>query len=302
MVVVDKILVARDFTSASTPVLYHGLVLASKMKARLDVLHVTSRANSPYPARDLGSVRKELRRAGMISEEALESVIVEGVTRKDDGVANTIVRYAAEEEIDLIALGTRGRRGPRRALLGSVAEAVVRHADRPVLTVRGEGNPGAQMLGQIECILVPVDFSEHAQESIRVAAEWAKLYDAKVELLHVLTEESLSSLSSDGEVQSPDNADTTPKAKARQALATIGREVSALNVPLELYVQTGSPATAITEFVETRNTDLVVMATHGRTGVERFLLGSVAETTVRHVPCPVLTVRAFGRSIRVLPF
>lgn len=298
MLVVNKILVPRDFSSVSSRVLRHGFALAAKMEAQLDVLHVTNRADSPYPAHDLPAVRDELRQAG-VAAEALRSVIVEGVTRQGDDVAETIRAYADEEEVDLIAVGTHGRRGPRRVLLGSVAEAVVRRADRPVLTVRGEGEQATARPGQIERILVPVDFSEYALEASRVAVEWGRLFDAQVDLLHVLTKNSEFALSAE-DPQAPSEADGGLEARARRALLAMRKNMNALNVPIDTHVQAGSATDTIHEFVEAQDADFVVMSTHGRTGMERFLLGSVAETVVRSVPCPVLTVRAFGRSIRAL--
>lgn len=297
MLVVDRILVPHDFTPASTRVLPHGLALAAKMEARFYVLHVTDRNDPPYPARDLPAVRDRLQQAGAVSEEALRAVHVEGVSRKDGGVAETIHRFADDEEIDLIALGTRGRRGPRRVLLGSVGETVIRRAERPVLALRGEGAGAAPVPGTPDRILVPTDFSEHAREAGPIAAEWARLFDAQVDLLHVVTGRS-----SPPEQKSsfPEGGDVGPEKRARRALATMGRELGALGVPVAVHVRSGAAAPAITEFAEAEETDFIVMSTQGRTGLERFLIGSVAEAVIRHVPCPVLTVRPCGRSIRAL--
>ncbi len=295
MLVLDDILIARDFTPASARVLRHGLALAAKMQARLHVLHVTDRDDRPYPAREIPDVRDELQQAGVASAEDLMAVPIKGVSQKEGGVAHTILRYASEEEIDLVALGTHGRDGPRRLLHGSVAEAVIRRADRPVLTVRGDREGGTIRSGEIERILVPIDFSEYVQETSQVAVEWARLYDARVDLLHVVT----------GKGEVPPADDTTsdedaPEKRARRALMDIGRRVSALGVPMGVHVRTGTPAPTINEVIEAEGTDLVVMSTHGHTGMKRFFLGSVAEAVIRHGTCPVLTVRAFGRTIRAL--
>jgi len=298
MLVVNKILIARDFSDASARVLRHGLALAAKMKAQLHVLHVTDRGDCPYPAWDLPAVRDELQQAGVASEEDLRAVPIKGVSQKDGSVPDTIHRYAEAEDIDLIALGTHGRDGPGRLWRGSVAEAVIRRADRPVLTVRGDEDGAAVGPGQIERILVPIDFSEYVQETGQLAVEWARLYDARVDLLHVVTEASPPP--APDEADAAGEAEKGPKGRARRALMAIGREVSALGVPMEIHVRTGTPGSEITEFVEAQGVHLVVMSTHGRTGVERFFLGSVAEAVIRQGACPVLTVRAFGRSIRAL--
>jgi len=298
MLVVNRILVPHDFTPASARVLPHGLALAAKMKARFYVLHVTDRSDAPYPARDLPAIRERLQQAGVVSEAALRAVHIEGVSRKDGGVAETIHHLADEEEIDLIALGTRGQGGARRFLTGSVGETVIRRAERPVLALRGEGAGAPPAPGTMDRILVPVDFSEYAQEAGRIAAEWARFFDAQVDLLHVVTDRSApppeQASSNSGEEH------VGPEKKARRALARMGRELGALGIPVAVHVRTGAAGSTITEFVEAEETDFIVMSTQGRTGLRRFLLGSVAEAVIRHVPCPVLTVRAYGRSIRAL--
>ena len=297
MLVVNKILIARDFSDASARVLRHGLALAAKMKAQLHVLHVTDRTDQPYSARDLPAVRDELRAAGVATEEDLRAVPIVGVSQKDGGVVDTIHQYAETEDIDLIALGTHGREGAGRLWRGSVAEAVIRGAKRPVLTVRGGGGGQTVGPGQIERILVPIDLAEYVPETGKVAVEWARLYNAQVDLLHAVTGGSPPASDQTDDAGEPEEG---PKQRARRALMDIGRTVSALGVPMEVHVRTGAPGPTITNFMEARGTHLVVMSTHGRTGVERFFLGSVAEAVIRHGACPVLTIRASGRSIRAL--
>lgn len=297
MLVVNKILIARDFSDASTRVLRHGLALAAQMQAQLHVLHVTDRADQPYSARDLPAVRDDLQAAGVASEEDLLAVPIVGVSRKEGGVVDTIHQYAETEEIDLIALGTHGREGAGRLWRGSVAEAVIRGAKRPVLTVRGDEEGQTVSPGHIERILVPIDVAEYVPETGKVAVEWARLYNAQVDLLHVVPG---ASPPAPDQTDDAGEAEEGPERRARRALMDIGRTVSALGVPMEVHVRTGTPGPTITNFIEARGTHLVVMSTHGRTGVERFFLGSVAEAVIRHGTCPVLTIRASGRSIRAL--
>lgn len=89
--------------------------------------------------------------------------------------------------------------------------------------------------------------------------------------------------------------------KVRTKLKTFSDELDDSTGEIRTHVRTGSVADGITAFVEEHDVDLVALSTHGRTGLERFFLGSVAEKGVRHVPCPVLTVKAFGRSLTTDP-
>jgi nucleotide-binding universal stress UspA family protein len=218
------------------------------------------------------------------------------VVRRDVSPGPALLRYAEEEDIDLIAMGTHGRRGASRVLLGSVAEEVVRRSDRPVLTVRGIGAEQMPPAGHIERILVPVDFSDYSREALRTAEAWAKLYGAQVHVLHVV-EEDLHPAFYVGGVRSVYDVEPDLDDKVQQTLAEFVSSVVEDPGAVETHVRTGSAPSEIAEFVKAEGMDLVTLSTHGRTGLERFFLGSVAEKVVRHVSCPVLTTKAFGRSL-----
>lgn len=281
MVSVDAILVARDFSPVSRRASRMGLGLAAKMRASLHVLHVFETKKKAHPTQDLDVMRGELAESGFSSEQSLTAVPILPAEQQGSAVAPTILQYAEEEDVDLIVLGTHGRGGMKRVFIGSVAETVVRRADRAVLTVRGEAGEDAAAPGGIDRILAPVDFSERATEATRVAMEWAELYDAQTDLLHVLEDDQ-----------------DVPSARARSQLVDFAKDRSRFDVPINLHVERGNAGDVIAHFANTRETGLVVMATRGRTGFKRSVLGSVTETVVRNTICPVLTIRPSGASIR----
>jgi nucleotide-binding universal stress UspA family protein len=300
MLAVDDILVARDFSSVSDRALRHGLSLAARTGATLHVLHAEvlhDAEDRSAPGDEIDAFREELAQVGAAPAEALDAVSVVEVARRDVAPAPAILRYADEEAIDLIALGTHGRRGPSRVLLGSVAEEVVRRADAPVLTVRGTNEGGrATPVGLLDQILVPVDFSDYSREALRAAAEWARLYDAHLHTLHVVEETPHPAFYMGG-VRSVYDVEPDLDDKVTAKLGDFVDETIGARDAVEAHVRTGSAPSEIAEFVEANGVDLVALSTHGRTGLERFLLGSVAEKVVRHVRCPALTVKAFGRSL-----
>lgn len=304
MLSLDRILVARDFSSVSNRALRHGLALAARTHATLHVLYaevlheVEQRAaDRPSPADGIQAFREELKAEGGVSSAALDNVSIVEAVRRDTAAAPAILGYASEEDIDLIALGTHGRRGPRRIVLGSVAEEVVRHAPQPVLTVRGtsdeSGLPAPRPLNRI---LVPVDFSEYAREALVYAREWARLYDAEIDVLHVV-EEDLHPAFYVGGVSSIYDVEPDLEEKVSETLNDFVQDTIGSVEPVHTHMRTGSAGSAIVEFADNHDVDLVSLSTHGRTGLERFLLGSIAEKVVRHVHCPVLTVKTFGHSI-----
>jgi nucleotide-binding universal stress UspA family protein len=241
-------------------------------------------------------LRDRLKKDGGASAEALDAVSIVEATRRDVSAAPALLSYADDEDIDLIAMGTHGRRGARRMLLGSVAEEVVRRARQPVLTVRGKETAPTPTPGTIGRILVPVDFSDYSREALRYAREWAALYGAQIDLLHVVVDDIHPAFYQGG-VTSIYDVEPDLDEKVQAKLGDFAEEVLGTTDGVEAHVRTGSAPSAIAEFVEANAVDLVSLSTHGRTGLERFFLGSVAEKVVRHVACPVLTVKAFGKSL-----
>jgi nucleotide-binding universal stress UspA family protein len=305
MLSIDDILLARDFSSVSDRALRYAFDLAARTGATLHVLHAEVLRQSdrpdehPTPTTDLNALREDLKRTNTGSADAIDAVEVVEVVRRDISPGPAILDYAGERDIDLIAMGTHGRRGPSRLLLGSVAEEVARRADQPVLTVRGKTeNDRPVSVGTLRRILVPIDFSDYSREALRTARDWAALYGASLDLLHVV-EEDLHPAFYVGGVTSIYDAVPDLDDKVRAKLQQFAEAVDDGDAPgaIRTHVRTGSVANGITTFVEEHDVDLVALSTHGRSGLERFFLGSVAEKVVRHVPCPVLTMKAFGKSL-----
>jgi nucleotide-binding universal stress UspA family protein len=140
-------------------------------------------------------------------------------------------------------------------------------------------------------ILVPFDFTAHSSEAMRIASDLAQRYEGSVTLLHVY--EPVTYLLPEGYVMyTPEQlASITVEFQKRLDAARIDAEAAGAPV-VETYLLEGSPAAEITEHAKEHGYDLIVMGTHGRTGISHVLMGSVAEKVVRTAHCPVLTLRA----------
>jgi nucleotide-binding universal stress UspA family protein len=240
---------------------------------------------------------------GTPDEEAVRKMDVQTVTQErgtvpvvyaqtnSDSPPDAIVNRAEEQDIDLVVMGTRGRRGMNRLLSGSVSEVVVRRAPCPVFTVlaRDEGAGPA-----INRVLAPVDLSDQSELVLNHAAALSESYAAPLDLLHVVEEAAYPNVYGlDPLAPSAPNVQD----RAREALETLASELDLRTDPVNVHVLAGNAARDIVEFAEDQVADLIVMATHGRTGLERFLIGSVAEKVVRRAPCPVFTLKSFGKSL-----
>jgi nucleotide-binding universal stress UspA family protein len=142
---------------------------------------------------------------------------------------------------------------------------------------------------EIQRILCPVDFSEYSRHALDHAVAIARWYDSSITLLHVQPIEPISSFSPGGPLMPP----TMLTREQEAALMTALKEFAAQEVgqePVRFEVAEGDPASTILERACSMPADLLVMGTHGRSGFERFILGSIAEKVLRRAVCPVLTV------------
>lgn len=302
---IRRILFPTDFSDHADRALPHALWLAEEFGAELHMLHaLVLHADDPAnPAKAFPGVDDAYDRLQSWAADRMEET-VDGVDRPDVEVirarergiaaAPTIVEYSDDNEVDVIVMATHGRRGVRRALLGSVAEEVLRTAGCPVLTVRPDG--AADTGGRPERILVPVDFSEHSDLILASAGALARRFGAALDVLHVMVQLNYPDPyvvdAAALRAMAEDARETVPETLAEKAAEVIGDDV-----PVESHVRVGVAAAGIVEFAEERGSDMVVVGSHGRTGMERIFLGSVAEGVVRQAPCPVLTVKPTGRKL-----
>jgi nucleotide-binding universal stress UspA family protein len=135
----------------------------------------------------------------------------------------------------------------------------------------------------IRTILHPTDFSDRSEHAFHLACSLARDHGARVVLLHVV---SLPVAAYEGVVLPPPIEEATEDAKRRLS------QMKPAAIPVEHRVAEGDPAEMILRVAEEIHADLIVMGTHGRTGLGRLLMGSVAEQVVRRAPCPVLTMKA----------
>jgi nucleotide-binding universal stress UspA family protein len=300
----NRILVPLDSSHASTRALDEALRLARRAAAEIDVLRVDVLHGELPPLGDSEAEAEKLRdRMASLMELDKEtsdtldprSVRITHALERDVAAAPAILRYADDHDVDLIMMGTHGRRGVSRMLLGSVAEEVVRHADCPVITFHADKHEQYES-APLKSILVPIDFSSHSRFGLEHAQEWASLYGARLDLLHVVEDYLhpafyMANAFSIYKAQ-PEIVDT-----ARLYLKRFYSKTGHADTEVEYHVRSGRAHSEIVDFAEEAGSDLIIMPTHGLTGLDRFLLGSVAEKVVRHAACPVLTVRPFGKSL-----
>ena len=306
MLTIRKILFPTDFSPCAESAFAHASTLARQYKAELHILHVgiwpmmipSYGLDTLYPAFEDGRVMDQISDAA--KEQLHKHACLDTVTDLDvaeafvtgDAAGPAILEYAAENDVDLIVMGTHGRRGIRKWMMGSVAQEVVRYAVCPVFTVNPDsiGENGLD----VSRILVPVDFSEQTDPLVRVAKALAETYESAIDLLHVVAHVNLPLVYG---VEAIYPAVDEVIIRSKEALDALAAGAQGPASKITTHVLSGDPAHQIASFAEQEDIDLIVLATHGFTGVERLLLGSVAEKVIRSATHPVFTVNSFGKSL-----
>jgi nucleotide-binding universal stress UspA family protein len=306
MLNVRKVLFPTDFSPFSQRALPYAAHLAGKHGAELHILHaIVLHDDDPHdPAHhfpdflEVRSVLEELaneRMGTLIREHDIPDLVLKLVHRRDISAAPPIVEYAQEEDIDLVVMGTHGRRGVRKLLLGSVTNEVIRLAPCSVLTVRGEGE--GSPVRETNRVLVPVDFSEPGKEALAVACNVASTLGAELQLAHVLHDVPHPPLYTKGTTRLSDMKPDIHQSTESSLEELLDETGDCQGAPAGFFALEGHPGREIVRFSRDHGSGLIVMATHGLTGIKHFLLGGIAEKVIAGAECPVLVVKASGRSL-----
>ena len=278
----ERVLIPTDGSDTAAAAVDHGLSLAAAYGASVVFLFVADvYAMSTVPE------SREAREQGQAVVDSLvdraedEGVAAEGSIRT--GFPHEeILDETAAAGADLVVLSSHGRTGLGRYLLGSVTEKVVRLSDVPVLTVHA---------GDVEAtydrVLAPTDGSDTAARAVGAAVGVAREFDAALDVLSVVETTGVGF-----DVRSEQYRTQYEEAATRIVDEAVERGRAAGVESVEGAVRFGTPHEEILAYAEEAGADLVVMGTHGRTGLDRYLLGSVAERTLRLADVPVLTVPA----------
>jgi len=143
----------------------------------------------------------------------------------------------------------------------------------------------------IQRILVPIDFSEHSKNALKYAVPFAKQFKASIDLLYVVEPTIYPADFSFGQIGFP-NVEEELRSRGSDELENLITREIAKSVPAHKIVRTGKPFYEINQYALEENISLIIIATHGHTGMEQILFGSTAEKVVRKAPCPVLVVRS----------
>ncbi|MBI3354311.1 MAG: universal stress protein [Nitrospirae bacterium] len=207
----------------------------------------------------------------------VESLVCEGEP------PDVIVDIAREKKADLIAMGTHGRRGIKRLIMGSVTSKVIVNATCDVMVVK---KPCAECTGEYKSILVPFDGSEFSKKALGRACKLSKVDNAEITVLYVIPhyEEMIEFLKTESIKKG--------LLEEAQKIIDVAREIgSGYGIAIKTDVRDGHAGEKIIESAKMLKNDLIVMGAHGWRGVSKAIMGSTTERVIMNASCPVLVVK-----------
>lgn len=295
---IRKILCAIDRSPSSLEAFEYAIALARWQSARLTLLEVVEEAPLPGVSRAPKSDRvpndtrtaleRDLRR--VLTARRASDVKVEIVMRKGK-VVQEILAQAKASRPDLVVIGSHGRGGVQRLVLGSVAEKVLRLATCPVLTVRGGVRRARRSRSPFETILCATDFSAAANKAVAYARRLAREAGAKLILMSAV-ERPFDEAAMWGAVA---ELQKSVESNAREALTRLLPRQAPQGPRAQAIVTTGKASASIIKVARARSVDLIVMGVSGRGALDVALLGSTTHHVIREGAWPVLTVRTGKR-------
>ncbi len=276
------ILCPTDFSDAATFALQYAKVMAAGFQARLVALYAEAFEPPPYftagQEKDLLQSLAGSRKAAAThlshyvttrvgKKLPVESLVVEGPP------AVAILRNAQDRDVDWIVMGTHGRGGWHRFLLGSVTERVLQESDRPVLTVREKKGAVEPIQVPPKQVLCPVNYSGVALQALHQAVAIVESFSANLLVIHVL-----ESLGEEAEERQMDR------------LCSWIPESIRSRCQLKEMIRRGNAAEQILEAAESANCDMIVLGARHKRFWNTTVIGTTTMNVTRYAPCPVLTL------------
>ncbi len=295
------VLVPVDFSKLSRPAIDLAKDIAQRYRASIHLVHVHEFLYSAGPLAPvpmpLESYNEEIavhrnRRLRTVAKRnglAPENCHL----RTGSPIFREVCNLAREIAADLIVMPTHGYTGVARLFSGSIAERIVQHSPCPVLVARQGGKTWRRKSGigktGIDSIVVPVDFSQPSFQALECAIDFAEQVAGRLILLHAVP--LADAFTADGfGLYDLSVLQDSLRRDAEDQMQRFVRLAKFRRVPYETVVRVGSAISEICGVAEARDADLIITATHGRTGFKHLLMGSVAEQVVRQSLRPVLVV------------
>jgi nucleotide-binding universal stress UspA family protein len=279
-----KILVAIDGSESSRNAMYQAFKLANEEKCWITIASVVPAYDGEIETIGIKDIRAALRKPCVDALEEAEKIakaerMLVKLVCEEGEVHERIVDLADAENCDLIVMGRRGLRRLERAFVGSVTARVIGHTQRDILVVPKDTVVGWQK------ILLATEGSKYSIAATLKAISFAKSYGGELKVL------SAVDIPPEYYAEAPYAVDDLVK-KAKAITAGVKKQAEDAGVKVDTYVGEADAFDAIIKLATEEKVGMVIIGSHGRTGLRRLLMGGVAEKVIGHAPCPVLVVKS----------
>lgn len=279
----NKILVAVDGSDSSKNAFRQACKIAKEDNGQITVVTIIPLYSDQFETLNMKEkVSKVLTADGErilseIKDIAGEEQIAVTTILEEGDPFDAIIDISEEGRFDLIVMGRRGKTQLEKVLMGSVTARVIGHSQRDILVVPKDTS-------LIKSILLATDGSKYSKSATEKAIAIAKLYDCELKVVSAVN-------IGDGFEGDGLAIENELLAKARGIVNEVKKKGEEQGVNIEPLVSEGEIFTVITTLAKEHNAGLIIMGSHGRTGIRRLLMGSVAEKVIGYTPCPVLVVK-----------
>lgn len=279
-----KLLVAIDGSQPSMHALKESFRLAANEKSWITVTSVVPRYEGDLELiyiKNVQSIMRQPCETALAAANALaekSGALIRTVCEEGD-VYERIVDLAEAEDCDLIIMGRTGRHQLARKLIGNVTARVIGHSRADVLVV-----PDGSPIG-LERILVATDGSSYSDAAASKALDFARGYGSALSVVSVVD------VPSELYAEAPDMVENMIN-NARRYVEEVGKRAEAAGIKVDTHVLEGETYETITGLAREHMIDMIIMGSHGRTGLKRLLMGSVAENVIGYAPCPVIVAKS----------
>ena len=204
--------------------------------------------------------------------------------------AKEILRYTAEHQGNLIVMASRGSSGKSPWILGDIAAKVLRAATQPVLLIRASIEPGFPKIRALKKILVPLDGSQRGAAAIPYVEALARALQAEIVLFQAVVYPDTHTFYGNAYIAPSEPEEL--KSIAQTYLEGVAKPLKQSGLKISCVTEIGYPADAIIDYAQAKAVDLIAMSTHGRTGIRRWVFGSVTDKVLHAGNTPLLVVRS----------
>ncbi len=285
---IETILALTDFSGPANNAVAQAARLAEDYNARLTLLHariVTAPDKLPEAddiAGDTGHLAVMRTLVKLKNENNPLDINYEVIYGYS--ASSAILGFINKQPFDLIVMGTRGQSRSQDFIIGGVTEKIIRYAAPPVLTLP----PGTNIKNKFRKIIVPFNFSDHAELALHEAVKIARMYQSQICVISV-TEIKKQKTNAENDQSDQKIRRMSVARKKLDAIVQPFKEKEFPDICVDAVE--GAAYSEIARYAEEKNGDLIVTATHGAVGIDRFLLGSTVEKMIRVIARPILTLK-----------